>query len=207
MSYAYSPAELGAPGWVPYSGPAVNHTSPYWRYFQYLADYVNRASYILQRGKPVADVALYLPAEDAMAEAEVGELLLNWAVRDRLSSNGPPPEFSLKNALHYEADVVKTIITNGHSFDGVDTFAFREMRVEDGRLRSGDGDYGILVLPNVTGLDPDSLQKIASFVEQGGTTWAAQPLDGEVGAILSCGGLMARTRQILASRAAADNIR
>ncbi len=41
-----------------------------------------------------------------------------------------------------------------------------------------------------------------SFVEQGGTRWATQPLDGEVGAILSCGGLMARTRQILSAAAA-----
>src|SRR5207247_4249987 len=97
---------------------AVNHTSPFWPYFSHLADYVNRASYILQRGKPVADVALYLPAEDAMAEAEVGELMLNWAVRDRMSTTGPPPEFGLKDALRHEADVVKTIITNGCSFDG-----------------------------------------------------------------------------------------
>ena len=57
-----------------------------------------------------------------------------------MSSNGPPPEFGLNNALRYESDIVKTIITNGYSFDGVDTFAFREMRVEQGRLRSGDGD-------------------------------------------------------------------
>jgi 3-isopropylmalate/(R)-2-methylmalate dehydratase small subunit len=37
------------------------------------------------------------------------------------------------------------------------------------------------------------------FVEQAGSRWAAQPLDGEVRAILSCGGLMARTRQILSA--------
>jgi hypothetical protein len=176
LTYAYSPAELGTPGWVPYFGPAVNHTSPYWPHFQYLVDYVNRASYILQRGKPVADVALYIPSEDAMAEAETEQLMLNWAVRDRMSSTGAPPEFSLKNALTYESDVVKTIITNGYSLDGVDTFAFREMRVEDGRLRSGDGDYGILVMPNVTGIDLDSLRKIATFVEQGGVLIATRKL-------------------------------
>ena len=70
----------------------------------------------------MADVAVYLPMEDAMAEAGMEQLLPNWAVRDRLSSNGPPPEFSLKNALHYESDLVKTIITNGFAMDGVDTF-------------------------------------------------------------------------------------
>ncbi|HKW99655.1 MAG TPA: glycosyl hydrolase [Bryobacteraceae bacterium] len=176
VTYAYSPLAFGAPGWVPYFGPAVNHNSPSWPHFSHFADYVNRASYILQQGKPVADAALYLPAEDAMAEAPTGELLLNWAVRDRMSSNGPPPEFGLKNALHYESDVVKTIITNGYSLDGVDTFAFREMRVEEGRLRSGDGDYSILVLPNIVGVDVESLRKIAAFVNQGGVLIATRRL-------------------------------
>jgi hypothetical protein len=71
---------------------------------------------------------------------------------------------------------VKTIITNGYSFDGVDTFAFREMRVEEGRLRSGDGDYATLVLPNLTGIDVESLRKIRKFVEQGGVLIATRRL-------------------------------
>jgi 3-isopropylmalate/(R)-2-methylmalate dehydratase small subunit len=45
-----------------------------------------------------------------------------------------------------------------------------------------------------------------SFIRQGGTTWTAQPLEGEVSAILSCGGLMARTRQILSQSLAPNNI-
>jgi hypothetical protein len=173
-TYAYSPVSAGVPGWAPYFGPVVNHTQPYWPYFSHLADYVNRASWVLQQGKPVADIAVYLPSEDAMVEADMGELLFNWAVRDRLSSNGAPPEFGLANALHYESDVVKTIITNGYSFDGVDTFAFREMRAEQGRLRSGDGDYSTLVLPNLTGIDIDSLRKIRAFVDQGGALIATR---------------------------------
>ena len=174
--YAYSPAAAGSPGWVTYFGPQMNHNSPFWPYFSYFADYVNRASYVLQQGRPVADVAVYLAAEDAMAEAEIRELLLNWAVRDRLSSNGPPPEFGLANALHYESNVVKTIITNGYSFDGIDTFALAEMQVEQGRLRSGDAEYSVVVLPHLTGIDVESLRKIRSFVDQGGTVIATERL-------------------------------
>jgi hypothetical protein len=175
VTYAYSPVKLGSPGWVPYFGPATNHTSPYWPYFSYFADYVNRATFVLQQGKPVADVAIYLPMEDVMAEANMEQLLPNWAVRDRMSSNGPPPEFSLKNALHYESDVVKTIITNGYAFDGIDTFTMNSgMSVEGGRLRLGEGDYHVLVLPNLTGMDPESLERIHSFVESGGTLIATR---------------------------------
>jgi hypothetical protein len=176
VTYAYSPIARGAPGWPSYFGPVVNHTQPYWPHFSHLADYVNRVSWILQQGKPVADIALYLPSEDVMADANVGQLEFNWAVRDRLSSNGAPPEFGLANALHYESDVVKTIITNGYSFDGVDTFTFPEMRVEGGRLRSGDGDYSMLILPNIRGMDVESLRKVRTFVDQGGVVIATRRL-------------------------------
>lgn len=177
VTYAYSPMELGSPGWVPYFGPSTNHTAPFWPYFSHFADYVNRASYFLQRGKPVADVAVYLPTEDVMSEAGSERFLPNWAVRDKLSSNGIPPEFRLKNALHYESDVVKNIITNGYAFDGIDTFTLNaEMRVESGRLRLGDGDYSIVVLPNLTGIDPESLDKLEKFVESGGMLMATQRL-------------------------------
>jgi hypothetical protein len=176
LTYAYSPESVGSPGWVPYFGPAVNHTSPFWPYVSYLADYVNRASYVLQQGKPVAAVGLYLPAEDAMAEAGPEQLLLNWAVRDRLSSNGVPPEFRLKNALHYEADVVKTMVTNGYSFDGVDAFTLPQMQVREGRLRMGDCDFAVVVLPNLTGIDVAALKKLAEFVAAGGCVIATRRL-------------------------------
>jgi hypothetical protein len=129
----------------------------------------------------VADVAVYLPREDVMAEAGMEQLLLNWAVRDRLSSNGPPPEFSLKNAMHFESDVVKTIITNGFAMDGVDTLMMNSgMHVAGGRLRQGDGDYGILVLPNLTGIDVESLQQIHAVVSEGGTLIATRRLPDRV---------------------------
>ena len=47
---------------------------------------------------------------------------------------------------------------------------------------------------------PATVGVAASFVQQGGNNWAAQPLDGEVRTILACGGLMARTRQILSQQ-------
>jgi len=177
VTYAYSPVEMGAPGWPPYFGPIVNHTQPYWPYFSNFADYVNRASYLLQQGRPIAEIALYLPAEDCMAESGPEQLLLNWVTRDRMSSNGAPPEFRLKNALHYQADVIVAMIIGGYCFDGVDTFTMNDgMRVEEGRLRMGDGDYGLLLLPNLTAIDVASLEKIAQFVHGGGALIATRRL-------------------------------
>ncbi len=198
LTYAYSPESLGAPGWVPYFGPAMNHTSPCWPYFSHLADYVSRASYVLQQGKPVADVALYLPSEDAMADQGPEQLLLNWAVRDRMSSNGAPPEFRLKNALHYEADVVKTIVTNGYSFDGIDAFTLPMLEVRDGRLRGGDCDFGVVILPNLAGIDAASARKLRDFVQSGGVLIATRRLPADAWGINRKDENRAEVRRIIA---------
>ena len=92
------------------------------------------------------------------------------------SSNGPPPEFGLANALHYESNVVKTIITNGYSSTASTHLRWRKMQVDEGRLRSGDGEYSVVVLPHLTGIDVESLRKIRSFVDQGGIVIATERL-------------------------------
>jgi hypothetical protein len=43
-------------------------------------------------------------------------------------------------------------------------------------------------------------------IRQSGRTWKAQPLAGEVAAILACGGLMERTRAVLSARAAGNAV-
>jgi hypothetical protein len=177
LSYSYSPMELGAPGWMPYFGPVVNHASPFWRYIPGFVDYVSRASHLLQQGRPVADVALYLPSEDALADAPPTQVMLNWTSRDRMATGGIPSEFGLRNALRFESAVVKTMVTNGYQFDGIDTFALNSgAKVAGGRLQLGDGDYACVVLPNLTGIDPESLELLERFVESGGLVIATRRL-------------------------------
>jgi hypothetical protein len=52
------------------------------------------------------------------------------------------------------------------------------IRIADGRLRKGDGDYAVIVLPNLAGIDLESLQRIAAFVRDGGTAIATRRLPG-----------------------------
>lgn len=67
----------------------------------------------------------------------------------------------------------------------------------------------VMIAPDaVAGLEAgrDAELSVASnMIRQGAATWTAQPLDGEVAAILACGGLMARTRQILADRSVSQH--
>lgn len=175
VSYSYSPSSAGAPGWPPYFGPVVNHTQPYWPYFSHLADYIARAQYLLQQGSPVTDIALYLGEEDCFADAEVAQLQFRF--NKQMSLGGRESSSRFRGALDYGANVITTIACNGYSFDGVDAGIFRAgLRAAGGRLQLGDGEYRILVLPNLTSIDPDVLEAIVRFVETGGTVIATRRL-------------------------------
>jgi hypothetical protein len=175
VSYGYSPVALGAPGWPPYFGPIVNHTQPYWPHFSHLADYIARTQYVLQQGRPVTDIAVYLAEEDCFADAEVAQLLFRF--NKQMSTGGRDSGDRFRYALDHGADVITTIVCNGYSFDAVDASIYRAgLRVEQGRLRLGDGDYAVLVLPNLIGIDVDVLENIARFVESGGLVIATRRL-------------------------------
>ena len=166
ISYVYTPEAAGKPGWVPYWGPVVNHNQTWWPYFPLFSRYVQRVSWLLQQGRPVADVALYLPIDDAFASTPASAgLNLYFAVRDRMHGRRAP-EFGLKNALEGDTPVISTIINNGYSFDGIDSAT----------LPLGLGKYRVIVLPGLEGLPLAHLEKLAQFARGGGCVIATKRL-------------------------------
>jgi hypothetical protein len=187
VDFPYSPASEGAPGWLPYYGPVMGLANPQWLCFPELAAYVGRCQWLLQQGRPVADVALYLPVEDVFAHGTPEQMLLNFQLRDRLVSGEPTDEFGLEKALRHRSDIVHAILTSGYDFDGIDFFAMNTLaRVARGRaegprpLAAGDGRYAILLLPNLEGMDLEALEKVADFCRQGGTVIALGRLPDRV---------------------------
>jgi hypothetical protein len=181
VDFPYSPRAEGAPGWTPYFGPVMNPNNPQWLCFPDFARYVNRCQWLLRQGKPVADVALYTPTEDAFANGSTDQMLLDFELRDRLVTGEPTDEFGLNKALRHHSDVVYSLLTNAFNFDGIDCFAVNELaRVRGNWLAAGDGRYAIVVLPNLTGMDLGALEKIASFCRAGGTVIATRRLPARV---------------------------
>lgn len=181
VDYPYSPRSEGAPGWMPYFGPVFNENNPQWMCFQRLAGYVNRCQWLLRQGKPVADVALYVPTEDSFARGPINQMALDFQLRDRLTTGPLTQEFGLKRALEHRSDVVYGILQSGYNFDGIDFFAMDALaKVNGGRIVAGDGDYGIVVLPNLEGIDLRAMEKLARFCRSGGTLIATRRLPTRV---------------------------
>lgn len=173
VDFPYSPRSVPAPGWIPYYGPFMNQNNPQWPYFHAFVDYVNRCQWMLRQGKPVTHVAVYLPVEDKLATGPLEQMPLNFLIRDHFVTGKPTGEFSLVNARKHHSNLLHGLLERGFSFDGVDFWTLvRKATVSDGKLVCGDGEYSVLILPNLIGVDLHALKKIAEFCNEGGTVVA-----------------------------------
>ena len=176
--YAYSPQSAGVPGWGYFAGIMATENNTWWPYFHHLSKYVQRTGYILSQGVPVVDVALYLPEDDVFADTPPGYVnFIHVKYRLDRTKRRLGDNFGLPNALSHETDVVKTILTNGYSLDGIDHSILPVLgKVEGGRLQVGDSRFPVIVLPGIRGLPLEDLEKIAEFCRQGGTVIATLAL-------------------------------
>lgn len=178
----YSPPSVGSPGWADYAGADFGLNQKWWPFFPDLTAYVRRASYILEQGRSVSDVLLYLPVEDVEANTPPGSLDTVFRVRDRLAqATHEIPEFGLKNALRYQTPLISAILDSGYTFDGIsgDILAARSF-VKGKRLDIGDGSYAVVVLPRIMGMRLSAMEKIAAFVHAGGSAIAVGQLPQRV---------------------------
>lgn len=170
----YSPPAAGVPGWQDYAGAAFGLYQNWWPFFPDLTTYVSRASYVLEQGRPVSAVLLYLPVEDVEASAPLGSLHTVFRVRDHLAQTQEEiPEFGLKNALTYQTPLLSAILSHGYTFDGISgDILLAQAMVRGRRLDVGDGSYSVVVLPRLAGMRTAALERIADFVRAGGTVIA-----------------------------------
>lgn len=173
VDFPYSPGSAGAPGWMPYYGPVMGPANPQWRFFPSLVGYLNRCQWLLRQGQPVRKVAVYLPVEDAFSAGPVDQMLLDFAVRDRLATGHPTSEFGLANGLRHHSDLLHGLIRAGYDYDGLDFWAVERLGgVKDGRLAVGPAAYEAVVLPDLGSMDFAALSRIHAFCRAGGTAVA-----------------------------------
>jgi alpha-L-rhamnosidase len=150
--WPYSPPAAGDPGWRFYASTALDPHNPWWLVMPYLAQYLQRASFMLRQGKPAHDVAIYLPTDDAWAHFSPGKASVSEAMQGLL---GPHLIPALEEA--------------GYSFDFIDDEAIHRLgKVEKGALNVSGNPFRIVILPGVERIPIDTLAKLADFAHQGG---------------------------------------
>jgi hypothetical protein len=145
--WPYSPPEAGNPGWPFYAAAVLTDKNPWWPVMPDLAGYLQRVSFLLRQGEPVADVALYAPTDDAWASFRPGGLNLFRRVVELVGTSAVPG-----------------ILDAGHGFDLFDDATLREVETRG---------YKAIVLPKLR-LMPDSTRAfLDSYKQKGGAVLTA----------------------------------
>lgn len=143
--WPYSPAAAGEPGWSLYAAAVFNNHNPWWPVMADVNAYLQRLSYLLRQGEPVADVAVLIPTDDAFARITPGHASVTDQMPALLSSG-----------------VMQQILDGGYSFDYVDGPA----------LEATGFKHQVLILPDIQRIAPALYRRIAVFAKRGGVVIA-----------------------------------
>ena len=158
--WPYTAEGVEYPGWRFYASGVYNEKNPWWLVMPEVSRYLQRVSFLLRQGKPVNDVALYLPTDDAYAHFAPGQVNLFDTLRQRMDTN-----------------VVSQILEAGYGFDFFDDAALAQVgKVEKGALVMGVNRYRAVVLPAVESIPLATLRKLAEFARGGGVLLATSRL-------------------------------
>lgn len=150
--WPYTADGVEYPGWRFYAAGVFNDRNPWWIAMPDIARYLQRMSFLLRQGRPVNDIAVYVPNDDgwaAFVPGKVGSFL------DALSRRIGP-------------DLLPAILGAGFNLDFVDDAVLAGRATADqGALVIGPNRYRALVLPDVERMPPATMRAIETFARQG----------------------------------------
>lgn len=148
--WPYSPPSAGYPGWRFYAAAVFDQDNPWWIAMPDITKYLQRVSYVLRQGKPVNDVAVYLPVSDAYAGFTLGNDSVDRSMQTLL---GPT--------------LIPQILDAGYNFDFIDDGAIEKVGIK----------YPVLILPHVKLKPPEIRRKIDEYRKKGGIVVATRKED------------------------------
>jgi hypothetical protein len=143
-----------------YAAGAFNDRNPWWIAMPDVSRYLQRVSALLREGRPVNDVALYLPTSDALGDIKPGTAHLLDLLRERVGTAVPG-----------------AILDAGFGFDLIDDVALAPPAAIDGaELIVGANRYRTIVLPAVRTMPAETLARLRAFSAAGGRVVAVDRL-------------------------------
>ncbi len=150
--FPYTSEGIAYPGWRFYAASVLDDKNPWWIVMPDVTRYLQRSSFMLRQGKPVNDVAVYLPAADAYSALQPGQVNLFKTLSARI---GP--------------EVPGQVLNAGFGFDFFDDGSLNLAgKVARGALMLGENRYKIVLLPAVESIPPATLSTFEEFAQSGG---------------------------------------
>jgi hypothetical protein len=131
--------------------PSMFYQYPWWHQYGGFSDYISRLSHLLSGGRHVARVAVVWPIHSAFAEYT------------------PQSRRPVFDRLELDFNVLTDLLLRLHyDFDYLDEDELVQAGLSEGGLRVGDETYELVILPPMTHIRLDSLEKLEAFVQRGG---------------------------------------
>ncbi len=150
--WPYTAEGVAYPGWRFYAAGVFNDKNPWWIVMPDLARYLQRVSFLLRQGRPVIDVAVYLPVDDTWASfvpGKVGSMIE--ALNQRV---GP--------------DLLPAVLSAGFNLDFVDDDVLARLaRLDDGAIAIGTNRYKAIILPGIERMPGATLRALEAFAAGG----------------------------------------
>lgn len=150
-----------------YAAGAFNAHNPWWFAMPDLTGYLQRVSFALRQGKPVNDIALLLPNDDAWASFTVPRQSSD-SVTTKTGFNTRGENLSIDESMGklLGRDVIPQILDAGLGLDFIDGDAIDALGIK----------YPVLVLPGVDRLPLSTYMKIEQYALHGGIVIATRSL-------------------------------
>lgn len=156
--WPYSPKSVGEPGWHFYAAADFSEHNPWWLVMPDVARYLQRVSFVLRQGKPVNDVAVLLPTDDAWAEFTAPVMSGREDGQRGRAPLGASISVNQVLAASRGEEVIRQILDAGFDFDFIDGQAIDKVGIP----------YPILILPDVKRLPLATYHKIEAYAQSGG---------------------------------------
>ncbi|MET0983579.1 MAG: glycosyl hydrolase [Telluria sp.] len=139
--WPYTPPGTVEPGYAFYAAAVFNDHNPWWNVMPDVNGYLTRMSYLMRQGEPANQVAVFLPNDDVYASLVPGKVSL-----------------SAEMHKHVTPQLTEQILDAGHNLDYVDAESILALGLK----------HPVLVMPHVTRLAPEVIDKLAAYVRGGG---------------------------------------
>lgn len=183
--YKYQTGEYGKEGWSPFSSPysfgmlsfssTINESWPYWKDIKTINQYIARCQYMLQLGKPHADVLIYFPFNDFYPEQAVPnpkEILVKGQFRNvepETSSIMPVNSKHDDKAMNWFNTLwplVNMLEANGITWDFVNDGSLQQAATNKNDISINGNSYTTLVLANVPYIPLPTAGKLAELAKE-----------------------------------------
>ena len=139
--WPYTPPGTIEPGYAFYAAAVFNDHNPWWNVMPQVTGYLTRMSWLMRQGEPANQVAVLLPNDDVYAALVPGKVSLSAGMH-----------------RHVTPALTAQILDAGQNLDYIDAEAILALGVR----------YPVLVMPHVTRLAPDVIDRLAAYVRGGG---------------------------------------